>query len=401
MGDPVRTVFISHASADKPLVFRLAFELLAEGVPVWLDKWELGPGDPLITSLDSALDGSARVLVVMSRNAAATKWVKYEVQRTLEAEERLRQRLLVPVRIDDSAGIDELQGRVYIKLTEDATFMDGVHALVDHLRSLGLSAVPAGRCVLPLAFHRAIELDTFILERILTRWIGQGFAWSDIAPETMHLLKSERLNELQRKLRARISTYWSGPRATAEGLDTLRSIDADVARRERDMRERSALILREFGYGFGLSNSKVIEIVRWYTRAAMHYLMVTLEAAEVSEPETSAEFFQAVRSLPTYQPDPSTAEWWKIDSPVTVRVHHRDCEGRYHTTSSVMLPKTALRASEAVIAEYPGVAFRDAFDYDALARFVLPQMLLGAALGQSWSPASWDEDNFLIWQHSD
>jgi hypothetical protein len=92
----MKTVFISHASADKPFVFRLAFELLAEGVPVWLDTWELGPGDPLIASLDSALDGSARVLVVLSSAAAATKWVKYEVQKTLEAEGRLGQRLWCP-----------------------------------------------------------------------------------------------------------------------------------------------------------------------------------------------------------------------------------------------------------------------------------------------------------------
>src|SRR5215831_7584665 len=103
----MKTVFISHASADKPFVFRLAFELLAEGVPVWLDSWELGPGDPLITSLDSALDGSARVLVAMSSNATATKWVKYEVQKTLEAEDRLGQRLLVPIRMDGSPGLDE------------------------------------------------------------------------------------------------------------------------------------------------------------------------------------------------------------------------------------------------------------------------------------------------------
>jgi len=120
--------------------------------------------------------------------------VKYEVQRTLEAEERLGQRLLVPLRIDDSVGLDELQGRVHVNLTEGAAFIDGVHALVDHLRSLGLPAEPKGRCVLPLAFHRAIELDTFILERILSWWIGHGLAWADIAPETMHLLKSDPIS---------------------------------------------------------------------------------------------------------------------------------------------------------------------------------------------------------------
>jgi hypothetical protein len=400
-GDFIKTVFISHASADKPFVFRLAFELLSEGVPVWLDTWELGPGDPLIASLDSALNGGALVLVVMSSNAAATKWVKYEVQKTLETEERLGQRLLVPVRIDGSACLDELQGRVHINLIEGPTFMDGVHALLDHLRLLGISADQPGRCVLPLAFHKAIELDTFILERILSRWIGHGLEWSEIAPETMHLLKSERLNTLQRKLRARISTYWSDSRATAEGLNVLRTLDVDVEGKERDLRERSALILREFGDGFGLGNGHVIEVVRWYARMAMHYLMGTLEAAEISGPETTGEFYEALKSLPAYQLEPSTAQWWKIDDPVKVRVHHRDRVGRYHTTGSVMLPRTALRASKAAIAEYPGVAFAGAFEFDALPRFVLPQMVHGTALGQSSSPVAWDEDNFRIWERSD
>jgi len=36
--------------------------------------------------------------------------------------------------------------------------MDGVHALVDHLRSLGLSTDPSGRAVLPLVFHKRMVL---------------------------------------------------------------------------------------------------------------------------------------------------------------------------------------------------------------------------------------------------
>jgi hypothetical protein len=397
----MRTIFISHASADKPFVFRLAFELLAEGVPVWLDSWEMGPGDPLIASLDTALDGSARVLVIESSHAAATEWVQYEVDKALEAEQRLRQRLLVPLRIDDSDGLDALKGRVHINLREGAAFMEGVHALIDHLRSLGLPSEPSGRAVLPLDFHKRIELDTFILERILDRWIGHGLAWADIAPEMMHLLKSEAHNTLQRRLRARISTYWSRPDATAEGLDVLRTLDGDVVRKERDLRERSALVLREFGYGFGLGNSHVIEVLRWYTRAAMHYLMITLEAADISEPQTNSEFHDAMQSLPASRPEPSTAEWWKIADPVQVRVHHQDRQGRYHTTGGVIVPKTALRVREADIAKYPGVAFKGAFEFDALKRYVLPQMVHGAALGTSWSPAAWDEDSFRLWEDSD
>lgn len=395
------TVFISHASADKPFVFRLAFELLAEGVPVWLDSWEMGPGDPLIASLDTALDGSARVLVIESSHAAATEWVQYEVDKALDAERRLRQRLLVPLRIDDSDGLDALKGRVHINVREGVAFMEGVHTLIDHLRSLGLPSEPSGRAVLPLVFYKRIELDMFILERILDRWIGHGLAWGDIASEMMHLLKSEAHNTLQRRLRTRISTYWSRPDATAEGLDVLRTLDGDVVRKERDLRERSALVLREFGYGFGLSNSHVIEVLRWYTRAAMHYLMITLEAADISEPLTNSEFYDAMQSLPAFRPEPTTAAWWKIADPVQVRVHHQDRQGRYHTTGRLIVPKTALRVREADIAKYPGVTFKDAFEFDALSRYVLPQMVHGAALGTSSSPAAWEEDSFRLWEDSD
>jgi hypothetical protein len=396
----MHTVFISHASADKPFVFRLAFELLAEGVPVWLDSWEMGPGDPLIASLDTALDGSARVLVIESKHAAATQWVQYEVTKALKAERRLKQRLLIPVRIDDSEGLDALKGRVHINLREGAAFMEGVHALINHLRSLGVPAEPSGRAVLPLSFHKRIELDTFILKRILERWIGFGLERADIAPETMHLLKSETHNTLQRRLRARISTYWSRPDATAEGLEVLRTLDSDVVRKESDLRERSALILREFGHGFGLSNSSVIEALRWYTRVDMHYLMITLEAADVCEPRTTGEFFEAVQSLPAFRPEPTTAAWWGIADPAQVRVHHRDRQGKFHTTASVIVPKSVLRVQEADFATYPGVAFKHAFEYDALSRYVLPQMVRGAPFGDS-APYAWDEDGFWLWEDSD
>ena len=163
------TIFISHASADKPFVFRLAFELLAEGVPVLARlSWEMGPGDPLIASLDTALDGSARVLVDSLSHAAATKWVQYEVDKTLEAERRLGRRLLVPLRIDDSDWSRRAQGTACTSTCAKARrSWTACTPCIDHLQSLGLSSQPSGRAVLPLVLHKRIELDTFILERIL------------------------------------------------------------------------------------------------------------------------------------------------------------------------------------------------------------------------------------------
>jgi hypothetical protein len=171
--------------------------------------------------------------------------------------------------------------------------------------------------------------------------------------------------------------------------------------KEREVRERSALILREFGYGFGLANSHTIEVLRAFTRVAMHYLMISLEAADVSNPQTDSAFYEAVTSLPAFQPEPTTAAWWRISDPVQVRVNHQDREGRYYSTARVIVPKTELKVPEADIAKYPGVPFKKAFDYEARWRYALPQMVQRASLNTASSPATWDDDNFWLWEVSD
>ena len=394
------TVFISHASADKPFVYRLVAELLGEGVPVWLDKWELGPGDPLIAGLDEALDESARVLVVVSKHATETKWVKHEVEKTLAAEIRLGRRLLLPVRIDDSEGLAHIADRIHIDFSDEGSFMEGVHAIIDHLRQTGLSANPdeAGRLVLPLSFHRGTELDTFVLERIFLRWIKAGGDRATIAAESIHLLKTREHNEIQRELRRRISTHMSEPDATAESLEYLRIVDADVVKRERDLRERSALVLRDFGYGFGLSNGHLTDVLRVYTRVAMHYLLYTLTAARSVDVKSTSAFATAIRALPGFEPTPDEAAWWKIHDPIEVYVRHRASQGRNYTTARIFLPKAALTASENELETYPGVPFREALGFEERVNFALPQMLHKASYDADSAPASWDEDNFHLYR---
>lgn len=398
MPPQVQTVFVSHASQDKPFVYRLAFELLSEGVPVWLDKWEFGPGDSLITNLDSGLDGSACVLVIESSHADATKWVSYEVERTIKAEERLGRRLLVPVRIDASDGLPLLNDRVHITVTDGPNFMEGVHALIDHLRGMGLSTELYGRCTLPLLFHRRIELDTFILERIFMRWIYSGFNRVDIKASTMQWVKSEDYIQLQRALRSRISSYMSTDGATAEGLSDLRQIDEDIVRRERHLCERSALILREFGYGFGLSNGHLIDVVRWFSRVAMHYLSLTLEATRAPHVTSMSSFQEALEALPDYHSDPEGAVWWNISEPISCSIHHFDRQGRHYTTATVIVPRGSIRVNEKDMEVYLGVPLRGTFEVETLTNMVLPQLVHKCNLNGEMGPAAWDENNFRVWR---
>ena len=47
-------VFLSHNGKDKPAVEILAHKLKAKGFTVWLDKWNLIPGNPWEEEIEEA-----------------------------------------------------------------------------------------------------------------------------------------------------------------------------------------------------------------------------------------------------------------------------------------------------------------------------------------------------------
>lgn len=73
-------VFISHASEDKDIVVRpLAEALVAEGLNVWYDEFELRIGDSLRRKIDQGLANSRVGLVVLSHSFIAKGWTNYEL----------------------------------------------------------------------------------------------------------------------------------------------------------------------------------------------------------------------------------------------------------------------------------------------------------------------------------
>lgn len=73
-------VFISHASEDKDAIVRpLANALVAEGLVVWYDEFELSIGDSLRRKIDRGLANSRVGLVVLSHAFIAKGWTNYEL----------------------------------------------------------------------------------------------------------------------------------------------------------------------------------------------------------------------------------------------------------------------------------------------------------------------------------
>lgn len=74
------TVFLSHSSADKPMVRKLARDLDELGVSVWLDERKIGVGDSIPAAIQSGLDASDYLALWITPSALASKWVLEEWQ---------------------------------------------------------------------------------------------------------------------------------------------------------------------------------------------------------------------------------------------------------------------------------------------------------------------------------
>lgn len=74
-------VFVSHASDDKDrFVLEFARRLRERGVDVWLDAWEMLPGDSLVDKLfEEGIGNAAAVIVVLSRFSVEKPWVREEI----------------------------------------------------------------------------------------------------------------------------------------------------------------------------------------------------------------------------------------------------------------------------------------------------------------------------------
>ena len=102
-------VFISHSSHDKPFVRNLAASLLAEGIPVWLDSWELDVGDPLLTRIEDGIKGSSLFVVVVSRKSIESGWVERELRTALKQESKTGRKFVFPIKVDECPTLEFME----------------------------------------------------------------------------------------------------------------------------------------------------------------------------------------------------------------------------------------------------------------------------------------------------
>jgi hypothetical protein len=95
MPEPVR-IFVSYASADRAFAERLVGDLQSAGAEVWWDVSGIDQGD-FLGKINAALQQCQWLVLVLTPNAVASKWVNIEVNAAIHRRESGLMRGVLPV----------------------------------------------------------------------------------------------------------------------------------------------------------------------------------------------------------------------------------------------------------------------------------------------------------------
>ncbi|MEM7543978.1 MAG: toll/interleukin-1 receptor domain-containing protein [Pseudomonadota bacterium] len=187
-------IFLSYSSEDASLARRLAVDLQARGVDVWLDLWSLQVGEDIAPRIERAVDRADIVLVLVSPSSIASGWVEREWRRKGVGEGRV-----LPVICEHCEMPDNIASQSVIDVSGGA-YWSGVAQLMDVIRPQSrpapTTALQERRHFLPLPTPVLVEVGRDLIPTVdavndprsplsfeidamqdrLSRWFGMPFA---------------------------------------------------------------------------------------------------------------------------------------------------------------------------------------------------------------------------------
>jgi hypothetical protein len=134
-------VFLSYASEDRQrFVSGFAANLRERGIDLWLDQWELFPGDLLTEKIFAeGIGRSQALIVVLSRNSVKKAWVQREIDAaiTRRSEHSCK---LIPVVIEECEVPQSLIDLVWVRISDLTSYESELNRIV--LSVFGRQAAP-------------------------------------------------------------------------------------------------------------------------------------------------------------------------------------------------------------------------------------------------------------------
>ncbi|HST90073.1 MAG TPA: TIR domain-containing protein, partial [Ktedonobacterales bacterium] len=158
-------VFLSHAHQDKPFADALVHALRGGGANVWYDEHNLGTGQ-LLDEITRELRARPVFVVLLSKDAFASAWVKQECRWAFNLYNREPGRIILPVTVEkiEPADFDAVLYLEDFKRVEAPGFKpyERGEACTRTLRALTLT--PAGSVPVPAVPQPAESLDDLLTQ---------------------------------------------------------------------------------------------------------------------------------------------------------------------------------------------------------------------------------------------
>jgi len=128
-----RVAFISHSARDKAFVRKLAADLVASGVKVWIDEQNILVGDSIPEKIAQGLAESDFFLIVVSQNSVNSEWVKKELSGAIVHEIERRKVTVLPIRLDDAPVPATIKDKLYADFSH--SYEEGLEKLLRSIKA--------------------------------------------------------------------------------------------------------------------------------------------------------------------------------------------------------------------------------------------------------------------------
>ncbi|HEX3185777.1 MAG TPA: toll/interleukin-1 receptor domain-containing protein [Pyrinomonadaceae bacterium] len=172
-------VFLSHARKDKVrFVVDFATRLRDKGINVWLDKWEILPGDSLVDKIfEEGIKDAQAIIVVVSENSVNSPWVEEELNASVVKKINGLSKL-IPVVLDNCEVPQSLQSTVWVRIEDltnyDKEFDSIVAAIYEHREKPPLGQPPAYTRTQLEEIPNLTRVDNLILKLVCECAIERG-----------------------------------------------------------------------------------------------------------------------------------------------------------------------------------------------------------------------------------
>jgi len=135
------SVFLSHNHADKSIARRIANDLRAARVTVWIDEGEMKPGDSLMGEIGSAIDASDFLIVLLSDNSVRSEWVRREVAVKLTQEFADRSVRVLPLVVGNCEIPPFLRDKICADFRDPGAYHKELEKVLDRLGATAATIV--------------------------------------------------------------------------------------------------------------------------------------------------------------------------------------------------------------------------------------------------------------------